>query len=611
MFGFKAYKHIGKTVAAKAVKAEAETSSQNPHFIRYSATHDERKAVKSAAANQLSADYNIGFFSGHGRAQYFIPDSVDTMHHEDCYTMAALHHAHKILDLPVVQDAADTASPVFILSQDGTLDLGARPVLVFRVDVAADHPAVEWLATSWTPMGPRVDEGILESILEERRAAFLQDFRASGFMDALDGYNHLYDWYAAKDMICTEKMAEIALEGIDVEEYFAPSETEYGYERNINPGLGKAIRANLRRYAMQDRYARKLAWRENWCSLFDIKLTESTISEPVMQAASGSDFMTMVDVAATLAPVQTAKIHAFKAVEAPKRPEPDAIEQLQALMVAKGLSVEDVQIIINGAKAFLSQKAPEAPKPATAAKAARIHRLPASNQPAGQANKKADLPAEKVEASAEKEQRQEVVEQITPKKAMGETWAKLLEAGWKPIGAALLKKRYGRGDYRNDTFVSFFDARNAQNELRLHDRYGNFICFDLIQDYAGIVEKIEKNAHFFWESRKKALEEKAAATQVKVGDIFVSTWGYEQTNVNFYQVVKATAKTVTVREIRRSTEPGGAWGHYTAMPVKDAYCGEPMRRKIGHDSDRPSISISSFAYARLWDGKPIGGTSYA
>lgn len=28
----------------------------------------------------------------------------------------------------------------------------------------------------------------------------------------------------------------------------------------------------------------------------------------------------------------------------------------------------------------------------------------------------------------------------------------------------------------------------------------------------------------------------------KVGDIFYTSWGYEQTNIEFYQVVKATPK---------------------------------------------------------------------
>lgn len=36
---------------------------------------------------------------------------------------------------------------------------------------------------------------------------------------------------------------------------------------------------------------------------------------------------------------------------------------------------------------------------------------------------------------------------------------------------------------------------------------------------------------------------------LKVGDVLHSSWGYEQTNVEFYQIVATTKKTVTFREI--------------------------------------------------------------
>lgn len=42
---------------------------------------------------------------------------------------------------------------------------------------------------------------------------------------------------------------------------------------------------------------------------------------------------------------------------------------------------------------------------------------------------------------------------------------------------------------------------------------------------------------------------------VSVGDIFVSVWGYEQTNVSFYQVIETKGKkTVVVRRIKSEIE---------------------------------------------------------
>lgn len=37
--------------------------------------------------------------------------------------------------------------------------------------------------------------------------------------------------------------------------------------------------------------------------------------------------------------------------------------------------------------------------------------------------------------------------------------------------------------------------------------------------------------------------------RVKVGDVFVESWGYDQTNVDFYQVIKTMPKSVAIRAI--------------------------------------------------------------
>lgn len=42
---------------------------------------------------------------------------------------------------------------------------------------------------------------------------------------------------------------------------------------------------------------------------------------------------------------------------------------------------------------------------------------------------------------------------------------------------------------------------------------------------------------------------KAFVHSYKAGDLFRRSWGYDQTNVNFYQVVAVKGKTLTVREI--------------------------------------------------------------
>lgn len=46
-------------------------------------------------------------------------------------------------------------------------------------------------------------------------------------------------------------------------------------------------------------------------------------------------------------------------------------------------------------------------------------------------------------------------------------------------------------------------------------------------------------------------------SQVQTGDIFVLRWGYGQTNVGFFQVMRAAAQTVVIRRLN---------SHFTKKP---------------------------------------------
>src|SRR5699024_303951 len=95
---------------------------------------------------------------------------------------------------------------------------------------------------------------------------------------------------------------------------------------------------------------------------------------------------------------------------------------------------------------------------------------------------------------------------------------------------------------------------------------------------------------------------------LKVGDILVSTWGYEQTNVDFYQVVSFNGKTmVTIQQILSERNASDGFMTYTATPRVGEFVGEPMRRKVNAHG---YINLSSFSGASKWNGKPINGSSY-
>ena len=96
---------------------------------------------------------------------------------------------------------------------------------------------------------------------------------------------------------------------------------------------------------------------------------------------------------------------------------------------------------------------------------------------------------------------------------------------------------------------------------------------------------------------------------VEVGDIFVYEWGYDQTNVNFFQVVKVSEKTVVVREIESEavTEEGFMSDRCIARRDKFKSHKEPIRKVVQADS----TLRFDYGTGRRWDGRPKDRSWYA
>lgn len=107
--------------------------------------------------------------------------------------------------------------------------------------------------------------------------------------------------------------------------------------------------------------------------------------------------------------------------------------------------------------------------------------------------------------------------------------------------------------------------------------------------------------------RAEMRAERSKPHSLKVGDILSSLWGWEQTNVDFYQVIALTTHTVTVRKIAMDMTESG-WLQGEATPRVGDFVGEPTKHKANSTN---SISISSYSSASLWDGKPEHWTAYA
>lgn len=88
-------------------------------------------------------------------------------------------------------------------------------------------------------------------------------------------------------------------------------------------------------------------------------------------------------------------------------------------------------------------------------------------------------------------------------------------------------------------------------------------------------------------------------SNVKIGDVYASSWGYDQTNVDFYQITKiVTDKTIEATEIGSERIEGHP---DRVIPVIDNFIGKPFRKRL---TKYLTIKINNYASASLWDGQP-------
>jgi hypothetical protein len=101
-------------------------------------------------------------------------------------------------------------------------------------------------------------------------------------------------------------------------------------------------------------------------------------------------------------------------------------------------------------------------------------------------------------------------------------------------------------------------------------------------------------------------------TSFNIGDVLYSSWGYDQTNINFYQVIKVSEKTLTLRQIEGKVSEESGFMTSEKTPVLDKFRDNEFRKKIKTSYEGEKyIDISGYEYAQLWDGKPKTCTSYA
>jgi hypothetical protein len=114
-------------------------------------------------------------------------------------------------------------------------------------------------------------------------------------------------------------------------------------------------------------------------------------------------------------------------------------------------------------------------------------------------------------------------------------------------------------------------------------------------------------------AKKRQAHGKAADMDApaKVGDIFYNSWGYDQTNIDWYQVVALTksGKSVKIRPIAGKVKESGFMSG-TTTPMKGKFTGPAVTKRLMLHNGEPYLP-SQYGWTSLWDGKPKHISWYA
>lgn len=104
----------------------------------------------------------------------------------------------------------------------------------------------------------------------------------------------------------------------------------------------------------------------------------------------------------------------------------------------------------------------------------------------------------------------------------------------------------------------------------------------------------------------------------KIGDILVSSWGWDQTNVDFYEVVAVTKSSVRIRLVKSKVVDGrvvavpGEWKTpYSSSETDPRYSDKGALKRVKSARDGYAVTIESYSDAYLWDGCPMYDTHAA
>lgn len=180
----------------------------------------------------------------------------------------------------------------------------------------------------------------------------------------------------------------------------------------------------------------------------------------------------------------------------------------------------------------------------------------------------------------------------------------------------LLKVKFGSTHFEADTLNrGGYNGRPCIHERKMAGRGSRFhvpgtwrtvktTIYRTTEARDAAMLALAKSAEATLKAKAERKADRAKPHTLKVGDILVSSWGYDQTNVDYYTVTATTANTVMLAPIASELakgDPGvGPMSGYVMPVTPIKITGEAKRHRA---DSRGYVSLSSYSSAHLWDGR--------
>ena len=165
-------------------------------------------------------------------------------------------------------------------------------------------------------------------------------------------------------------------------------------------------------------------------------------------------------------------------------------------------------------------------------------------------------------------------------------------AGYEPL---MQDAEYGIEIFADLNRLCAIGFAGRRNNADFRYRFSNLERLN--QYVAEYAQRIRGNAQYRAQQRAQRVEANRQVV-VNVGDIFRSSWGYEQTNIDYYQVVAVRGRMIDVRPISQLREGNGCPDQGYCVPVPNSFVGDAVSSyRAQGDAENAYFRVASYANA--------------